>query len=201
MDPVEIVMKKAGVFIVAAFLVCLSATSFACVGKTLIIGTLKTPIESLEAQLMAVIINERTGTTVNVEYFDTEEQLLAAVKKREVNIYTDNTGRALQQLGMTLDGDAETIYTEVKEAFRKQFHLVMLNPFGKTSDDDANNAYIDVPVVAEGILIDFPALPRVINKLASIAEDKNYPKLIASVESGDKPNQVARDFLKKKRFI
>lgn len=194
-------MKKVGIFLVAAFLVFVGINSFACVGKTLIIGTLKTPNESLEAQLMAVIITERTGTTVNVEFFDTEDELLAAVKKREVHIYTENTGRALQQLGMTVEGDADTVYAEVKEAFRKQLDLVMLNPFGKPPVEEANNPYLDVPVVAEGILIDFPALPRVINKLASIANDKNYSKLIASVESGDKPNQVARDFLKKKRFI
>jgi len=194
-------MKKAGILLFASLLVCLAANAFACVGKTLIIGTLNTPDESLLAQMMAVIINERTGTTVNVEFFDTQEQLQEAVKKREVNIYTENTGRAMQQLGMKEEGDTQTVYDTVKEAYRNQLHLVMLKPFGELQGGMNDKPYLYVPVVAEGILVDYPALPRVINKLAAVAEDKKFTKVLAGVESGDKPSQVARDFLKKKRFI
>ncbi|MCL7489177.1 MAG: hypothetical protein M8357_13500 [Desulfobulbaceae bacterium] len=194
-------MKKLGILLSSFFLVCLAANAFACVGKTLIIGTLNTPNETLLAQMMAVIITERTGTTVNVEFFDTQEQLQEAVTKRDVNIYTENTGRALKQLGMKEEGDAQAVYETVKDAYRNQLHLVMLQPFGELqgSGDDKPSYY--VPVVAEGILVDYPALPRVINKLGAVAEDKKFIKVLAGVESGDKPNQVARDFLKKKRFI
>lgn len=194
-------MKKIGILLLSALLVFLAANSFACVGKTLIIGTLKTPNENLLAQLMAVIITERTGTTVNVEFFDTQEQLQEAIKKREVNIYTENTGRALKQLGLKEEGDAKAIYTAAKEAYRNQLHLVMLKPFGELQGVVDNKPYLYVPVVAEGILVDYPALPRVINKLASVAEDNKFTKVLSGVESGDKPSKVARDFLKRKRFI
>jgi len=193
-------MKKSVLLLFAAFVMLISANAFACVGKTLIIGALNSPNEQLLAQLMAVIINERTGTTVNIQYYDNEQKLMEAAQKREINIFTENTGRALQQLGMNTEGKADAVYAAVKEAYKKQLHLVMLDPFGKEAAA-GDKPYIDVPVIAEGILIDYPALPRVINKLSGIAGEKNYPKLLAAVQSGDKPNQVARDFLKQKRFI
>jgi len=194
-------MTKAVQFFLAAFLLLFSVNSFACVGKTLIIGALNTPNDQLLAQMMAVIINERTGTTVNVEYFENEAQLIEAVKKREINIYTENTARALAQLGKEASGDENSIYAAVKEEYKNQLHLVMLKPFGTSPAGGGDGVNVDVPVVAAGMLIDYPALPRVIEKLAGIIQDKNYAKLLAAVESGDKPNQVARDFLKKKRFI
>ena len=194
-------MKKIVFLILTVCLVLFSANSFACVGKTLIIGAVNSPNDRLLAQMMAVIITERTGTTVNVEYFDDHTQLFEAVKKREINIFTENTGRALQLLEKAADNDKELIYKVVKDEFKSQFHLVLLKPFGTVQSDAGDSSFVDVPVIASGILIDYPALPRVLNKLKGISQDKNYVKLLAAVESGDKPNQVARDFLKKKRFI
>ncbi|HSH69816.1 MAG TPA: hypothetical protein VK997_07850, partial [Deferrisomatales bacterium] len=41
----------------------------ACVGKTLIIGAVETPEGRLVAQVIAILINERTGTTVKIQNF------------------------------------------------------------------------------------------------------------------------------------
>lgn len=194
-------MKKLFLLMLTAFLMLFSANSFACVGKTLIIGAVNSPNDRLLAQLMSVIITERTGTTVNVEYFEDHDQLFEAVKKREINIFTENTGRALKLLGKDAGGDEKLVYSMVKEEYKSQFHLVLLKPFGKSHSDNEDKPFVDVPVIASGILIDYPALPRVLNKLAAVAKDKKFAKLLAAVDSGDKPNQVARDFLKKKRFI
>jgi osmoprotectant transport system substrate-binding protein len=194
-------MKKLLFLVLTVFLVLFSAQSFACVGKTLIIGAVNSPNDRLLAQMMSVIITERTGTTVNVEYFEDHKQLFEAVKKREINIFTENTGRALQLLEKEADSDKDLIYKVVKDEFKSQYHLVLLKPFGTMQTAAGDKSFVDVPVIASGVLIDYPALPRVLNKLKGIAQDKNYVKLLAAVESGDKPNQVARDFLKKKRFI
>lgn len=194
-------MKKNIMLLVAAFFVLFGANAFACVGKTLVIGAVDSANDRLLAQMMAVIINERTGTTVNVKYFEDHKQLFDAVKKREINIFTENTGRALKLLEKEAGTDENLIYSVVKDEFDSQFHLVMLKPFGKVESNAGDQPFIDVPTIAAGILIDYPALPRVLNKLAGIAQDKGYAKLLAAVESGDKPSQVARDFLKKKRYI
>lgn len=194
-------MKKWIIPALGFVLLCISSQSFACVGKTLIIGATSTPGDQLLAQMMAVIINERTGTTVNVNYFDSHEQLFEAVKKREVNIFVENTERALQLVGKTAEGNAESVYASVKDEMKARFHLVMLKPFGGKLSAESTKTFVDVPVIAEGILIEYPALPRVLNKLAKVTGGKNYAKLVAAVESGDKPNQVAKDYLKKKRVI
>ena len=194
-------MRKQLVLLLTAVLLVLSGNAFACVGKTLVIGALSSPNDQLLAQMMAVMINERTGTTVNVVYFDDQQKLYAALDKKEINIISENTGRALQKIGKEVSGDANAVYTSVKEAYKSQLRLIMLKPFGKVDAAAGDKPYVDVAVIAEAILIDYPALPRVIEKLAGISQDKGFPQLLGAVEGGDKPNQVARDFLKKKRFI
>lgn len=194
-------MRKRVVIMLAAVLLIFTGNAFACVGKTLVIGSLSSPNDQLLAQMMAVMINERTGTTVNVVYFDDQQKLYAALEKKEINIISENTGRALQKLGKEVSGDANAVYSSVKEAYKSQLRLIMLKPFSKVEEAAGDKPYVDVAVIAEAILIDYPALPRVIEKLAGIAQDKGYPQLLGAVAGGDKPNQVARDFLKKKRFI
>ncbi len=193
-------MKKQVLLVLTAVLLGLAGNGFACVGKTLVIGALPSPNEQLLAQMMAVMISERTGTTVNVVNFDDQQKLYAAMDKKEINIIAENTGRALQRLGKQASGDVDAVYAAVKEAYRSKLHLVLLKPFGKSATA-GDKPFADVAVIAENTLIDFPALPRVIEKLAGIAQDKGYPDLLGAVTAGDKPNQVARDFLKKKRFI
>ena len=193
-------MKKQVVLVVMAVVMLLAGNGFACVGKTLVIGALSTPNEQLLAQMMAVMITERTGTTVNVQYFEDQQKLYAALEKKEVNIIAENTGRAMQRLGKEASGDANAVYASVKEAYKSQYQLVLLKPFG-ASEPAGEKGYVDVAVISETVLIDFPALPRVIEKLANIAQDNGFPPLVGAVAAGDKPNQVARDFLKKKRFI
>jgi osmoprotectant transport system substrate-binding protein len=192
-------MKKQIFLAMAALLLLCGTNSLACVGKTLVIGALDGPNDQLLAQLMAVIINERTGTTVNVQFFNDSGKLYEAVEKGEVNIMAENTGRALQRLDREPDGDADAVYLTVKEAYRQELQLVMLKPFGSAAEGD--DRFVDVAAVAEGILMEYPALPRVIEKLAGITSENSYPQLLAAVASGSKPHQVARDFLKKKRFI
>ncbi len=197
----EHIMKKTILLICTMFLVLANANAFACVGRTLVIGSLNTPNDKLLTQLMAVIIIERTGTSVEVEYFDSQVALYEAIKKKEVNVLSENTGRALQLLGMEPVGDGESIYLAVKQAYREQLGLVMLEPFGSPTGRAGDTPFMDVPIVGDGVLTNFPVLPRVLKKLAGITQKKNYPKLLASVESGNKPNQVAKDFLKMKRLI
>mgnify|MGYP001182257468 CR=1 FL=1 len=194
-------MKKRMLMLLTAVLLVCTGNAFACVGKTLVIGALSSPNDQLLAQMMAVMINERTGTTVNVVYFEDQQKLYAALEKKEINIISENTGRALQKLGKEVSGDANAVYSSVKEAYKSQLRLIMLKPFGKVEEAAGDKPYVDVAVIAEAILIDYPALPRVIEKLAGIAQDKGYAQLLGAVAGGDKPNQVARDFLKKKRFI
>jgi osmoprotectant transport system substrate-binding protein len=193
-------MKKT---ILALMLILIfSVPALACVGRTLTIGSLDSADEKLLSHLLSVMINERTGTNVTVEHFASQQALYEAVKRGDVTIFPENTGRALQLLGRKAAGDEEAVYLTVKEELKSQFDLVSLNRFGRSLASPAGQPHVYyMPVVAAGILVDYPALPRVINRLAGISEDKDYPGLISAVEAGGKPNRIARDFLKKKRLI
>ena len=56
-------------------------------------------------------------------------------------------------------------------------------------------------VLRVDIYSNFPALPRVIGKLAGAISDDIYSRLIKSVEVGENPKTVARDFLRSKKLI
>ena len=151
------------------------------------------------AELISVIINERTGTTVNVKVFDSREEIYAAVKKEEIGIVVENTDSALDMLGLSKSGDMKQDYDVSKKEFRERRNLVWLKPFG-SMQENKNRKYYSA-VISEDVLINFPALPRVINKLKNITADKGFNKVIKSVRSGKKTRRAARDYLKKKKLI
>ena len=77
----------------------------------------------------------------------------------------------------------------------------MLKPFGFMKEAGGNERRYYSAVVTEDVLINFPALPRVINKLRGISDDRRFEKVIDSARSGGKMKRVARNFLKKKKLI
>jgi osmoprotectant transport system substrate-binding protein len=191
-------MKKIG--LITFMILACSAPVLACVGKILTIGSLDGAEDKLFSHMLAVMINERTGTTVNVELFATHRDLYDAVEKGRVTIFAENPTRALRFLGKSPIGNEDAAHATVKEELKNRFNLVSLGTFGKPTSC-GHESCIYIPVVAAGILSDYPALPRVINKLTGIAEDRDFPGLLSAMETGGKPNRLSRDFLKKKRYI
>lgn len=192
-------MRKLTILILAVFFLLSSVQSYACVGRILTIGIVDTVNENLLAELISVLINERTGTTVNVKVFDSRKEIYDAVKKEEVGIVVENTDNALDMLGLSKSGDMKQDYDVSKKEFRERRNLVWLKPFG-LMPENKNQKYYSA-VISEDVLINFPALPRVINKLKNVTADKGFNKVIKSVRSGKKTRRVARDYLKKKKLI
>jgi glycine betaine/choline ABC-type transport system substrate-binding protein len=192
-------MRRLTILILAVFILLSSVQSYACVGRILSIGIVDTLNEKLLAELISVLINERTGTTVNVKIFESSQEIYLAVKKEEIGIVIENTDNALDMLNISKSGNTEEDYKVSKKEFRERKNLVMLKPFG-SMPDDRNQKYYSA-VISEDVLINFPALPRVINKLKNILNDKRIGKVIKSARSGKKTRRVARDFLKKKKLI
>ncbi len=192
-------MKKLTLLFLTMIILLSSVQSYACVGRILTIGVVDSINENLLAELVSVLINERTGTTVNVKVFENREEIYLAVKKEEVGIVVENTGNALEMLSIPNSGNTETDYDVAKEKFRETLNLIWLKPFGTMPDKNSHKYY--TAVITEDVLINFPALPRVINKLKNIADDRRIKKVIQSVKSGKKTRRVVRDFLKKKKLI
>lgn len=192
-------MKKAILIII--LLVFFVPKGYACVGKTLALGVTKSVEGQMLAEMLSTLVNERTGTTIDIKVFENVQDLYEAVKNKDVDIAIENTTRAMQVLNMPFEADLKKAYEIVKASYEKEKGLVWLKPFGfSKSKGDAPPSYT-ATILRTEVLSSYPALPRLFNKLGSTINDATYIKLIKSVESGEKPNSVAKDFLKSKKLI
>lgn len=177
----------------------------ACVGRTLYIGSLDRAEEMVMTELLALLINERTGTSVQTRYFKNSQELYAALKssdeKQRADIIVEDTGDAMGILNQARAADLNSEYTTAKELYDKELNIVWLNPFGYTNSKERSADSISAPLVRRDVLTNFPLLPRILNKLAGAIDNETYTKLQERVRSGDKARNVAQDFLKAKKFI
>ena len=183
-------MKKLLCCIVAVSILVLAQISGACVGRTLHIGVPNAPQERLLAEMMSLIISERTGTAVKVQVYRDTRELYGAVKKGEVNLLVENPGRALEVLGKP---GGQASQETIKSTYRSTFNLAWLEPFGGTPQY--------APVLTVETLSNYPALPKLLAKLAGALNNDAYARLLKSADSGDKSRKAARDFLKSKKLI
>ncbi len=166
--------------------------SVACVGKTIHLG-ISSANERLIAEMASLMITERTGSSVKIEVYKDSKVLYEAVKSGKVNIIIENTDRALEILGKTKGSASVMGIDAIKSEYRKSMNLTWLNSFGGTPQF--------APVLTGDTLSNYPALPKLLNKLAGVLSNDTYSKLLKSVESDDKTKKIAKDFLKGKKLI
>lgn len=175
----------------------------ACVGRILYLGALQSNESKLMSEMLALLINERTGTTIQIRSFDTSEQLYSALKsakeEERVDIVVENTAQALAIAKQTAGASPDQDFIAVKAFYEKELDVVWLNPFGYTAN--AAQPSISAPLIRRDVLTNFPLLPRVLNKLAGAINDKAFQDLIKSLDAGEKPKNAAKDFLKKQKLI
>jgi glycine betaine/choline ABC-type transport system substrate-binding protein len=184
-------MKKIMYFLLIFAILAVSHSSMACVGKTIHLG-ISMADEKLIAEMASLMISERTGSSVKIDFYKDSKALYEAVKQGKVNILMENTDRALVVLGKS-KGSAGMGADAIKSEYRKNFNLTWLNSFG------AAPQY--APVLTADTLANYPALPKLLNKLAGALSNDTYAKLLKSVESEDKTRKAAKDFLKGKKLI
>lgn len=193
--------------VISLFLFCLflthATTGTACVGRILYLGALETNSDKLMSEMLALLINERTGTTIQIRSFASPEQLYTALKstkeEERVDIIVEDTVQGMTMAKLTATAAPDQDFLAVKAYYEKALDVVWLNPFGFTKD--AGKPSISAPLVRRDVLTNFPLLPRVLNKLAGAINDKAYADLIKSLDSGEKAKNAAKDFLKKQKFI
>jgi len=178
-----------------------SRPSDACVGKVLYIGISNSSGEQLFAEMLSLLINERTGTTVSIRVYRDSQEMYQAVKKGEVSILIENTRHALELLGRPPEENARKAYVISKEEFRKSFNLVWLEPLGLLRIDSGKAPAYYVPIITVDAMYNFPALPRVINKLSGTVNDEVFEKFMNKVNMGQKSQMVVKDFLRSRKLI
>jgi len=193
------------------FVLAVYGMAGACVGKSLTIGCVDTPSVKMVSEMMSILITERTGTTVVIKKFKDYASCYDAAAKGDVDIMVDFTGRGyVEVLKKQPVNDEDKVFSEVKEAYQRDMNLVWLEPFGFSDKAVAPADASDVPVMAAPVirketLAKFPALPRVLNKLAGKLDNSTVATLVAEIGGGDmadkKAEKVTRKFLKSKRLI
>lgn len=184
-------MKFLLLLLLSALVFCQGAD--ACVGKTLFIGVTNSPNELLFAEMVSVLVSERTGTTVKIISYKDARDMYRAVKTGEVGVVIENADRALKIMEKPAEGSAKAAYETAKKEYRKGLNLVWLEPFG------VSQYY--APVVSVETIGNLPALPKLINKLGGIVNDETCAKLLKSLKDNEKPKKVARDFLKTRKLL
>jgi len=175
----------------------------ACVGKTLVVGALDNPQQQVLAEMLSVLIGERTGTTVKVVSVAGHAEAHDAMIRAEMDMYVEYTG--VGQVIILKEqpiADSDELYKAVKERYNQDLNLVWLKPFGFSDARYAPEGTVAVaaPVVRKDTLKKFPALARLINKLGGSIDDPTMKELETASAAGNS-RDVARKFLKENRFI
>lgn len=198
--------KKMFQIILAVLLILLAIVpaSQACVGRILYIGAIDTPESKLMAELLVTLINERTGTNVKIRFVNNRNDLYTAFKTHDensrVDIIVENTADAMAHLRKARLGNPDQEYAEIKKLYEKEFAVVWLTPFGFKIGSGPVPA-LSAPLIRQDVLTNFPLLPRILNKLSTAIDTQTYKDLLNKINSGGKPKNVAKDFLKERKFI
>jgi osmoprotectant transport system substrate-binding protein len=176
----------------------------ACVGRKLVLGSLEADRPAMVSRLLSILIHERTGTTIEVDYFSDKQELLKSVDKGKVDLYVDSVDSAFGRIG---EGDVslskEERFQVVKKRFDEELNLIWLKPMGYNERDEKS-----VPtgpaavVVRKDTLKTFPALPRLLEKIGTrIVLDDDLLDTLVKRGQTEKPVKVARDYLKEVKLI
>ena len=192
--------------------VALAAAAFppaparACVGRTLLVGHFDAPDQVMVANILAVFIDERTGTTVKLSRFGSREEAFEAVRQDRVSIYADYSAVLLARFAGERPGpDAEKNVARLKEVLNRKYNVVWLETvgydryFSETAKGGEKPGQAGV-MLCKDALSKFPALPKLLGKLRGVLDNETMASLLRESERSD-PKAVARRFLKSRKLI
>ncbi len=187
------------------FIICDSAIS--CVGRILNLAVDSSPDQQTVGNVLAVFINERTGTTVNLKSCSDIHECQDMVKRGDADIFISYTGPASSAIpGKRQGNTAQETYSLVKQYFIHNYSLIWLRPFGyhgpvdQYLQSDSDQDSLAAAVITRKVLNKFPVLDRVINKLSGKIDDAVLKELVQSSDSG-KDKAAIKKFLKQRNLI
>lgn len=182
-----------------------AAISQACVGRILYVGAMETTESKTMAELLVILINERTGTNVQIRYFKENNELYQAFQSHDeearIDIIIENTADAMAYLKKKRIADLDQEYLEVKKIYEKELDVIWLKAFGFRNYKGQDNQSISAPLIRNDVLTNYPLLPRILTKLSGAIDEQTFADMISKVKSGDKAKNVVKSFLKAKKFI
>ncbi len=191
----------------AAFIMITTTAAFsqACVGRILYIGAMETTESKTMAEMLVILINERTGTNVKIRYFADRGEIYHAFQAEDeesrVDIVVENTSDAMAYLDKKSLAEPDREYLEVKKIYAEKLNVIWLKPFGFTNYKGKERPSISAPLIRNDVLTNYPLLPRILTKLSGAIDDATFTDLIGRVNAGEKAKNVTKDFLKIRKFI
>jgi len=178
-----------------------------CVGRLLVIAVSDSADQALMGQMLSLLINERTGTTVDIIQPGDINKCHEAVLKGKANIYISYIGVGQAATGGSgkVD-DPQKVYTLVSQGYLDQFGMVWLKPFGfegpvsLAGGGKGSVASLAAPVTTKDVLRKFPVLDRVINKLGGRIDNVAVAELTKKTNNND-IKAVVKEFLKDQKLI
>jgi len=205
-------MKKLLSALVAAGLVVAAAAVYwpaeACVGKSLFLGRLPGKEQEVLAEIFSWLVSERTGTTVAIKEMGDSRSAHDALQKADLDLYLEDQGVAMREiLGMPVPGNGGELRSTLRKEYEQRFNLIWLEPWGVTGGTaqlagpaTASTPTLVAPVIRKDTLKKFPALSRLVNKLAGQVDDDALARLVK--ESERRPaREVVKQFLKDRKLI
>jgi len=157
--------------------------------------------------MLSVLINERTGTTVNIVQPGDLKRCHETVLKGKADIYINYIGmRRASTGGSTKVDDPQKVYTLVRQRYMEEFGMIWLKPFGfegpliLEAGGKKDGATLAAPVTTKDVLRRFPVLDRLINKLGGRIDNNTMDELRKKTENED-IKEAVREFLKTQRLI
>ena len=202
-------MKRNSLVLISGFLffLLLSNPGHSCVGRLLVVAVSNSTDQVIMGQMLSILINERTGTTVEIIQPGDLERCHETVLKGKADIYIAYIGLARAGTGgSSKTDDPQKVYTLVRQFYNEKFGMVWLKPFGfqgplsLEANYKKNSTTLAAPVATKDVLRRFPILDRVINKLGGRINNSTMDELRKRTEKQD-IKEAVREFLKAQRLI
>lgn len=194
------------IWLVALILIAATtASSQACVGRILYVGAMETIESKTMAELLVLLINERTGTNVKIRYYTDNAKLYQAFQSHDeearIDIIIENTADAMAYLKKERNTDLDQEYLEAKKIYERELNVIWLKPFGFLNYKGQGSQSICAPLIRNDVLTNYPLLPRILTKLSGAIDEQTFTGIIDRVKAGAKAKNVVKDLLRAKKFI
>jgi len=200
--------KKYFIIISGLILIHLLATPLlACKGRVLNLAVGNSVDQAIMGQMMSILINERTGTTVKIVQLEDTKAAHDAVLHGLAEIYINYVGMAHSGTeGPNALDEPQKAYILASRSYNREFGMIWLKPFGfqgpmaQAAPSGEVDRTLAAPITTKDVIKKFPILDRLINKLAGRVDNKTLEELREKSENQDVEITV-REFLTSHKLI
>ena len=185
----------------------LATPLLACKGRLLKVAVGNSVDQVIMGKMLSILINERTGTTVEIAQPGDIQASHEAVLQGKANIYINYLGMAEAGTeGPNALTEPQKAYILVSRSYMEKYGMVWLKPFGfqgplpQAAPSGKVDGTLAVPVTTKDVIKQFPILDRLINKLAGQVDNKTLDELREKSENQDVEITV-REFLTSHKLI